>query len=329
MLKSFVCAGVVVTCAGQVAAAPLDLGDIFGTFGAVAQSYSGDSESEGRVIVDGNATGNIRVNDRDEGTAADGFDDLIITGNAKNANITVGRSGGVTIAGDLVDSNLQLNGGPQTATLGGVRSGGTFNQNEDTLNENVANPNVPDVDFDLFKSESQRLSQLSGPDTISVNASGQRVFGGAPVLNLDFSFLTAGTGVFDLQGRDTLIINVAGDSGGVALNFVDHQGVSPINAATGVIWNFFEATGVIDFNATVFGHVLAPNATVNLNSSNEGSVIASSLFSNNGELHPLDFTGSIPPVDAQPAPVPLPAGVVFLLSALAGLIGLRRRNRTA
>lgn len=326
MVKSVLSASVIAILAGQVSAAPLKVEEIFGSFGAVTEDYSGNSESEGRVIIAGDATGNIIINDRNEGTAADGFDDLIIIGDATDANITVGKSGGVTIEGDLTDSNLQLNGGVQTVTLGGLRTGGTFNQNEDILIENAAPANIPEIDFSVFEAESERLSQLPGANSVSTNASGQRVFGGAPVLNIDFSFLTAGTGVYDLTGLDTLLINVAGDFGDVSLNFVDHLGIAPIDAATGVIWNFFEATGVINFNTTVFGHVLAPGATIELGASNEGSVIAQSILSDDGELHPLEFTGNIPPSD-DPAPVPLPAGGLLLLSGFAAMIAARRSRK--
>lgn len=329
MFRPVCAAAAMLTITAPAFAAPLSFADVLGTFGAVTQSYSGNSESEGRVIVDGDVTGTVIVNDREQGTAADGFADLIITGDASGATIKVGQSGDLTIGGDLNNTNLELNGADgQTVTLGGTRSGGNFNQNGDILVENAASLNIPDVDFDDFVSQSQTLGALEGATSLTTNASGQRVFGGSSVLNLDFSALSSGTGVFDLTGlSDGLLINVAGTGGDFDLGFVDFMGVSVLDAAQSVVWNFFEATGVINFDVTVFGHVIAPQATINLNSSNEGTIVAGSIFSNNGELHPLAYAGTLP--SPEIAAVPLPAGVWLMLSAIAGMAGARRFARRA
>ena len=79
----------------------------------------------------------------------------------------------------------------------------------------------------------------------------------------------------------------------------------------------------------MFGHIVAPTATVTLNSSNEGNVIAESIIANGGELHPLDFAGTIPSDNGPsntPAPVPLPASLPLVLLGMGAFAALRRRK---
>lgn len=309
----------------QVSAATLSLDETLGTFGIVTQSFSGNSESEGRVFVQGNATGTLNVNDRVIGDNGDGFDDLIITGDVTNASVKVGQSGNLTIGGDLANSSLQLNGAVQTATLGGVRSGGNFNQNEDILIENAANLNIPDVDFADYAAESAALAGQGGT-AVSINAGGQAVFGGSAVILTSFAQLMSGTAVFDNPIGSTLVINVAGNVGTFGLNFSGFNGISALEAAESVVWNFFEATD-ISLNSSLFGHIVAPLAEITFNGSNEGNVIARSVIVNNGEAHPLAYTGNVSP-EPEVSPVPLPAGIVMLLSGL-GLLGAARLRRQA
>lgn len=316
-------AGVVIGTSAS--AATLSIEETLGAFGLVTQSFTGNSESEGRVVVLGDVTGTVSVNDRTIGDNGDGYDDLIITGDVTGARVTVGQSGNLTVGGNITDSSLQLNGGVQTATLGGTRTGGTFNRNEDIVIENAANLRIPEIRFADYVSQSLALSTLAGTG-VSTNTSGQTVFGGGAVISTSFADLGNGTGVFDMSGIDTLLINVAGTSGSVLKNFVDFNGMRPIEAAPKVVWNFFEATE-LRFNTTVFGQVIAPNARLSFNSSNEGNVIARSVIADNGELHPAAFTGTLPATSVPPSPVPLPAGLPLLISALGLTWILRKRRR--
>lgn len=315
--------------AGPASASPLTLEETFGIFGAVTQSFSGNSESEGRVLIQGDVTnGTVIVNDREIGDNGDGYDDLIITGSVTNSTVKVGQSGNLTIGGNLTNTQLELNGGVQTVTLGGQRSGGLFNKNEDQLNENVASLNIPDVDFGSYAAKSAELKSLGDADPVVPvkNTSGQFVFGSSTgFMSTSLSQLSTGTGVFDLGAIDTLVINVSGTSGNFGMNVNDYSGINKLLAAESVIWNFFEATS-LSFGTTVYGHVLAPLADLSLNSSNEGSVIAKSLLVNNGELHPLSFDGVLPVADSVSA-VPLPASILLMLSALGLFGGMRMRRK--
>lgn len=316
-------AGLLIT--SQASADTLTLDETLGLFSVVTKDFSGNSESEGRVFIDGDATGSISINDRVVGDNGDGYDDLIIKGDATNARIKVGKSGNLTIGGNLTNSDLQLNGGVQTATLGGVRTGGTFNQNEDILIENATNLNIPDVDFDQYATESERLAKRGG-DAVTKNSSGQTIFGGSSVLSVSFADLVTGTGVFDLLNGGPLLINVSGQTGSIGLNFVDHNGIQKIDAAKSVVWNFFEATQ-IRLGSAFFGHIVAPNADIFFDSSNEGNVIAGGVFVNNGEQHPLAYEGDVSFKD-QPSAVPLPASFLLVLTGF-GVLGASRKRRKA
>lgn len=331
MLRFSLSLATALTVASHVGAVPLTLQETFGTFNAVTQSFTGNSEAEGRVFIQGNSNGTVTVNDRVRGDNGDGFDDLIISGDVTGGRVTVGNSGNLTVGGNVTNTSLQLNGGVQTATLGGVRTGGNFNQNEDILIQNATNLRIPNVSFDAFAAES---AFLRGLDSVAVNTSDRNniVFGGAPVVSTSIAALGSGTARFNLTGLDTLIVNVSGTSGRIGVNFVDNNGIRPINAATAVIFNFFEAE-TLTLGSTLFGHVIAPSATVTLGSSNEGTIISRALVANNGELHPLSFTGTVPtpviPEEITPPAVPLPASLPLLIGALGVIGAMRSRKKTA
>ena len=327
MFKLSLTAAAALTLATQAGATSLTLQEAIGTFGAVTQSFTGNSESEGRVFIQGDANGTINVNDRVQGDNGDGFDDLIITGNVTGGSILVGNGGNATVGGSLSNTGLTLNGPVQTISLGGTLNANNFNQNEDLVVENATNLNIPDVDFASFQAESAFLESLGGA---AVDASDQNniVLGGSGVVSTSISALASGTARFDLTGLDTLIVNVSGTSGTVGVNFASFAGVNTLDAATSVVFNFFEAES-LTLNSAVFGHIVAPTATVTLNSSNEGNVIAESIIANGGELHPLDFAGTIPSNNGPsntPAPVPLPASLPLVLLGMGAFAALRRRK---
>ncbi len=310
----------------QVSAASLTLDETLGTFGVVTQNFSGNSESEGRVFVQGNANGTINVNDRVSGDNGDGFDDLIITGNMTGGRLNVGNGGNVTIGGDLTNTNIQLNGPVQTLTLGGARNGGNWNQNEDLLVENATVLNIPVVDFAQYESESMALAARAGT-ALTTNNSGQKVFGGgATVINVTLAELTSGTAIFDFATGTPLLINVDGEVGRVGMNFSGFNNIPQIESAESVVWNFFNATD-LEFGASLFGHVVAPLAEITFNASNEGNVVARSIIVNNGEHHPLGYQSDVS-ITPEPAAVPLPAGLVLLVSGI-GMLGMFSARRAA
>ena len=313
------------------AAATLSLQDTLGTFNAVSLGLFSQQEIEGRAFVQGDILGGGgQFGFVDAGDGLD-LDVLYVTGTVTNANIKIQNGNDATVAGingvgqSIINSTFEMNG-HGTLILGGTRSGGNFNQG--TLVENAANIELPMIDFGVFKTQSEALAALDGED-LSFSDPNQKVFSGTPnadglaVVDVDLADLNGGGYRIDLNGADTLIINVSGTTGTFSMNAL---GIDKALASQ-VIWNFADATDV-NVNTAIFGHVVAPKARLSgFNGSTEGSVIASFINLTGGELHQHGFAGDLSFLD-DVAVVPLPAGLVLLLTAMGSLGAARAMRRS-
>ena len=300
----------------------------------MAETFTGSQEVEGRLYVGSDLVGSsVNVNVNPVNVPAASFDSLIVKGDILNANVNINNGGGLTGAGNLINSTINLNAGggnpSGTATIGGTRMGGVFNQG--TLIENATNLNIPEIDFAYLADQSAFLASLSGAAADVSNQNNKKFFA-APnadpsealfganttIIETSLADLSSGGYSIDLTGIDTLLINVSGAAGTFAMNAL---GINK-SSASRIIWNFSEATGTINVNTAIIGNVLAPSATlVGFSGSTEGTVIGKELQLTNGELHHWDFEGTVP----LPSPVPLPAGLPLLAGSVAALALLRRR----
>lgn len=287
-------------------------------------------EVEGRALVGG---GLVMANAAqlmfDKTANQAGFaDESIITGNITGATLNVQNGSNITVGGNVSNSTLELNG-QGTALIGGTLSANA-NQGTKRTNQWAADPGFgdrfPQDVAATFTATSDRLAALGGGQA-TVNGN-QLVFGQTPtngrsVYSIGFATLAAASEFkFDLNGADTVIINVTGTSGTIAANFVTGD-TGFEDLADRVIWNFTDAT-TVDLDRQMWGFLLAPLAHFNgANTNFEGTVVARTATTH-GEMHSQQWRGTLPgPV---PAPVPVPAALPLLAAGLAGLALLRRRR---
>ncbi|MEM1362756.1 MAG: collagen-binding domain-containing protein [Pseudomonadota bacterium] len=302
------------TLATSASAAPLSLDEVLGVFNGVGQNFATTSDVEGRLYVEGDLNSSFTTFINPNVPNPPDYDALIVGGDITGGTINLNNGGNAQVGG-ANNGNVNLNGG------------GSITTNVGTV--------VPEIDFDALKATSTFLSQLSGGApggdmnnrifSLSPNADPLEAnFGpNTTIVNTDFSILGNGGYTIDLNNPlggggpiETLIINVAGNGGPFGLNALG----GTKSASPNVIWNFYEAQGTISVNSTLFGHVLAPMATItNFGSASEGTVIAMNI-NVSGELHQQPFDGVVP----TPPVVPLPAGLPLLAGALAGFAVLRR-----
>lgn len=269
------------------------------------------SEVEGRTLVGGNlntSSSNFGV----EFGNATGIDILTVAGNINGNSIQVNNGGNLRIGGASF-ATVNLNGGGQQ------------------INDNSVGSFVNDVQV-AMTGYSSFLTGLASTASVSLPGNNDQptgvTFNAAPAgPNNVAVFDIAGNDLFNnnkvqqiglnFNGADTVVINVSGSSivynGG---NFVGS--FASDNAASKVIWNFFEAD-TIQLDRVLWGSVLAPGAAITgiggnpTNQVIEGSVVANSLLTNS-EIHLPTFTGFVP--------APSTAGAL----AFGGLLAARRRR---
>lgn len=315
------------------------------TLGDLASS----SEVEGRTFVGGTLSGNSS-NYFIHGNLlpAPSTPGLIVVGDVTGGTKQLNNSSGAVVGGN-VTSGFNLNGDGQIVAIGGnaqdingsngsiiAIGGGTsgyINANGGVVVTNLnLNPNLQNTLVDGrdtmitdLKGLSTYLATLSATDTATI-AYNRATFSPASsgsslaVFDLTPSQLDQfGEIQFNLNGFDTVIVNVSGASALLNDNFLG----GTQNLGQNVIWNFYEATD-LTFTTAFGGSVLAPYAHGTIYNYIQGSAVFGSL-TQNGEIHLGTYNGNY-----QVPGVPEPATWLQMIAgfALVGL-GLRGRRRRA
>lgn len=287
-------------------ASPTGLGDaaaynVF-TFGNLSSS----SDIAGRVAVGGYLQSNLLDGSNSEYSrfvSTSVFTDLA----HGNGSYTVTENnGGNVYVGTAGTGHIQIQNGTGSVTTGGT------------------NP----IDFSAAKTNLSNLSltlgALAATGTATSGSQGYTLVANSPISIFNLTADTFANLTQIITNGNTVIVNVSGTSvhsSSTALSVNGSQPTAGSSAAAGVLFNFEDATSIA-LNSSFGGTILAPNATLTGNSQFNGQIIVNNLnFS--GEIHGTGFDGNLP------TPVPEPATLLLVGSALLGVAPVVRRRLRA
>ena len=315
----------------------------------VLGDLTSNSEVEGRTFVGGDLKGSSSNYNIVAGQdpSPNGQPALTVVGNviggAKNLN-----NGGGAVVGGNVDSGFNLNGSAQTVKVGGTISRTNVNQNTVESGLAASDPSfLSDLNQDKsalatsMGNLSADLGDLTANSTLDIQGnkgvfSAQPDADGVAVFDISQADLDRiGEIEFDLNGAETVIVNVAGTD--ITLNDNFLGGTQKLGEK--VIWNFPDATSLKTTTAWG-GSILAPKADGQLGNFIEGSAVFGNL-DQRGELHLGTFSSDYPGPDIPTGssggttsggtnggtPVPEPNMLLLFGLAIAGMIIARTGKR--
>ena len=256
----------------------------------------------GRALVGGdiNMNGFAEINnvnaDEVAMVAPSDFDELVVLGDIKS-DTRVNQSGDAAVQGSTNDK-LYFNGGSLSTAFAAPEN---FVSTLETLSSDLAS-----LDSTVLTGDGNEWW-----NRLTISEGG--------VYSMTATELTSIKGFTYTFGADeTVIINVTGDGATFQANA---EGMSK-ELSRNVIWNFLSDT-TVSLKSSIYGTVLAMDATVDFSSDIEGSLLAQSVFAN-AQVHTQSFRGTLPETPETPV-VPLPAGFPLILTGLGAFAFLRRR----
>lgn len=320
--------GAAALLASTAEASPLTAEQILRQFNLVTfGDLEAGSTVEGRTYVGGDLKGNSATFYAQPGKAGPSeFAALLVGGDVTGGWKNVNGAGDALIAGDA--ANMNMNGGK--AFIGGSKTSvnGWSQAGVDVV--------LPDGFEETLRTLSLDLAGLDANSAISfsnVSPNQKATFDAAPDADglavfyiadgADF-FASIGEIAFNLNGAETIVINVGGAALDVAENFL---GNLRDQLAAAAIWNFYEAE-TLNIQRAFHGSVLAPFARLTNGNELTGSIVAKSMRQG-GAVRLPGFAGDLPEFatpaeDKVVAQAPEPAMGVLLLAGGLLVLAVRR-----
>jgi choice-of-anchor A domain-containing protein len=313
----------------------------------VLGNLTSSSEVEGRTFVGGDLTGNSsNYNIAPGAPSANAQPGLTVVGNVNGGAKNLNNGSGAVVGGN-VTSGFNLNGAPQTVQVGGTIANTNVNQNTVASGLAASDPAfVQNLQQDKsllttsMTNLSQEMSTLAATGQIAISGN-KGTFDAVPgsdgmaVFNITSAQLDSiGEIRFNLNGADTVIVNVSGSTINLNDNFLGGTN----NLGEKVVWNFYEADK-LTLTTAWGGSVLAPKADAHTYNYIQGSAVFGNLVQD-GEMHVGTYKGGyIPPTtpggsssssggsSSGGTQVPEPGLLGLMAAGLGGLYFLRRRKR--
>ena len=310
---------------------------------AVAGSINDGSEVTGRVAAAGMITGIGTI-----GSA------LTNTGQFPDPYIADATFGGTTydlVAAGGIANGININSDGNAFVVNSDGSAFVNGSNGKYLNFNgngghkgslVTAPSASPINFDTLRTslqnESASIAALVG-STISTQGSNHTTILTATDPNLDVFNITAAefaSGAIDIETHGmnpTIIINVTGapdgvyTSGGIFL-FNGQQDFSS-ELTNKVLFNFPDATVLNTGSGEFAASILAPYAKLTANTL-DGTIIVAQATSLNGEVHNIEFQGTLPnlpPVNHNTPSVPEPGTLALVGTGLLSVASKLRPRK--
>ena len=267
-------------------------------------NLSSSSDIAGRVAVGGNLQSNLQDGSNNEYTRFPTSAYFTVLSNGNGSYNVLENNGGSVYLGSRGSGNITIQNG-----TGSIVTGGT-------------NP----IDFNAAKTYltglSSSLALLATNGSSTLGAQGYVLVANSPITVFNISS-TVFAALSNIQTNgNTVIINVSGASvasGNTAFMVDGHQPTAGTAYAAGVLFNFDDATSIV-LDSSFGGTILAPSATLSGNQQVNGQLIVNNL-NYSGEIHGTAFNGQLPT-----SPVPEPASIILVGSALAGMAPVLRRK---
>ncbi|MDA3919795.1 MAG: choice-of-anchor A family protein [Salinisphaera sp.] len=315
----FAVAGMSLMSVGSASASMITGGDILSQFNLVVLgNLDSHSHVDGRTYVGGNLTGSSAdfFQHGSQASASD-YAALTVGGNITGGDKKVNSNGNAVIGGNV--ESLTMNGG--TALIGGrvtSRANGRVNQGTAVT--------IPDFSSSL-RDYSLALAGEDANSSVSV-LNKRATFTGLSgadlsVFNISGSLFSQLNEIqFSVDPSQSVLINVTGDPGRIAANFLGNYSSLQPN----LLWNFSDATN-INFDRQFRGSILAPQAAIRNSNNLEGSVAVNS-FEQYGEVHQPIFANNFPTIVSPGFDVAEPPIWPLFAFALAGIafFSVRRRR---